>query len=177
MQDISQFVSKSLLWKSRIQHVTIAKYRKIEYTRNKHVNKGFWIRFLLDNCAWKLPLGAWWHIQPVPSLVRGSWCGLDYRTDLCWCYSCCWSTPFQLLGVIDGTLRPCCRPVRNQRILFSGHKRVHGIKFQVPQNKPFLLLHISWLWFFSSLSHMDLFVAYVLFPWKLLCKYSVNNLN
>ncbi|XP_067040714.1 uncharacterized protein [Acropora muricata] len=33
-------------------------------------------------------------------------------------------------GFIDGTLRPCCRPIRNQRILFSGHKRVHGIKFQ-----------------------------------------------
>ncbi|XP_028411590.1 protein ALP1-like isoform X2 [Dendronephthya gigantea] len=33
-------------------------------------------------------------------------------------------------GFIDGTLRPCCRPIRNQRILFSGHKRVHGLKFQ-----------------------------------------------
>ena len=39
-------------------------------------------------------------------------------------------------GFIDGTLRPCCRPIRNQRILFSGHKRVHGIKFQVPQTIP-----------------------------------------
>ena len=34
-------------------------------------------------------------------------------------------------GFIDGTLRPCCRPIRNQRILFSGHKRTHGLKFQV----------------------------------------------
>jgi len=34
-------------------------------------------------------------------------------------------------GFIDGTLRPCCRPIRSQRVLFSGHKRVHGIKFQV----------------------------------------------
>ena len=34
-------------------------------------------------------------------------------------------------GFIDGTLRPCCRPVKNQRILFSGHKRIHGVKFQV----------------------------------------------
>jgi len=34
-------------------------------------------------------------------------------------------------GFIDGTLRPCCRPIQNQRILFSGHKRTHGLKFQV----------------------------------------------
>lgn len=33
-------------------------------------------------------------------------------------------------GFIDGTLRPCCRPIINQRILFSGHKRTHGLKFQ-----------------------------------------------
>ncbi|XP_068708323.1 uncharacterized protein [Montipora foliosa] len=33
-------------------------------------------------------------------------------------------------GFIDGTLRPRCRPIRNQRILFSGHKRTHGLKFQ-----------------------------------------------
>lgn len=28
-------------------------------------------------------------------------------------------------------MRPCCRPIRSQRSLFSGHKRTHGIKFQV----------------------------------------------
>jgi hypothetical protein len=33
-------------------------------------------------------------------------------------------------GFIDGTVRPCCRPVRNQRPLFNGHKRTHAIKFQ-----------------------------------------------
>lgn len=32
---------------------------------------------------------------------------------------------------IDGTARPICRPVRNQRIMFSGHKRTHCLKFQV----------------------------------------------
>ena len=31
---------------------------------------------------------------------------------------------------IDGTCRPCARPVRNQRIMYSGHKKVHGLKFQ-----------------------------------------------
>ena len=34
-------------------------------------------------------------------------------------------------GLIDGTVRPIARPVRNQRVMFSGHKRVHCIKFQV----------------------------------------------
>lgn len=41
-------------------------------------------------------------------------------------------TPLQqCIGFIDGTVRPIPRPVRNQRIMFSGHKRVHCIKFQV----------------------------------------------
>ena len=34
-------------------------------------------------------------------------------------------------GFIDGTVRPISRPSKNQRIMFSGHKRVHCIKFQV----------------------------------------------
>lgn len=33
-------------------------------------------------------------------------------------------------GFIDGTVRPCCRPGTNQRVLYNGHKRVHAIKFQ-----------------------------------------------
>jgi len=33
-------------------------------------------------------------------------------------------------GFIDGTVRKTCRPSRFQRLLYSGHKRVHGIKFQ-----------------------------------------------
>ena len=34
-------------------------------------------------------------------------------------------------GFIDGTPRPIARPVRNQRIMYSGHKRTHCLKFQV----------------------------------------------
>ncbi|KAK3087535.1 hypothetical protein FSP39_007238 [Pinctada imbricata] len=34
------------------------------------------------------------------------------------------------LGSIDGTIRPICRPRQNQRVVYSGHKRVHGLKFQ-----------------------------------------------
>jgi len=33
-------------------------------------------------------------------------------------------------GFIDGTVRPICRPIRFQRAVFNGHKRVHAIKFQ-----------------------------------------------
>ena len=33
-------------------------------------------------------------------------------------------------GFIDGTVRPLCMPNQNQKILYHGHKRVHGIKVQ-----------------------------------------------
>ena len=35
-----------------------------------------------------------------------------------------------LIGFIDGKLQPVCKPGRYQHVLYSGHKRVHGIKFQ-----------------------------------------------
>ena len=33
-------------------------------------------------------------------------------------------------GFVDGTVRPVCRPGKNQRTLYNGHKRVHALKFQ-----------------------------------------------
>ena len=33
-------------------------------------------------------------------------------------------------GFIDGTVRPICRPGEKQRVVYSGHKRVHALKFQ-----------------------------------------------
>ncbi|XP_070379835.1 uncharacterized protein [Dermacentor albipictus] len=33
-------------------------------------------------------------------------------------------------GFVDGTARPICRPTYNQRMYFSGHKRVHVVKYQ-----------------------------------------------
>ena len=33
-------------------------------------------------------------------------------------------------GFIDGTVRRISRPGTNQRVLYNGHKKVHGIKFQ-----------------------------------------------
>ena len=47
-------------------------------------------------------------------------------------YVQCWIVLLDNCWVfIDGTLRPCCRPITNQRILFSEHKRTDGLKFQV----------------------------------------------
>ena len=33
-------------------------------------------------------------------------------------------------GFIDGTVRPICRSLQNQRIVYNGHKREHALKFQ-----------------------------------------------
>jgi nuclease HARBI1 len=33
-------------------------------------------------------------------------------------------------GFVDGTVRPICRPSRNQKQSYNGHKRVHSLKFQ-----------------------------------------------
>ena len=33
-------------------------------------------------------------------------------------------------GFVDGTVRPICRPRKNQRIVYNGHKKVHALKFQ-----------------------------------------------
>ena len=32
--------------------------------------------------------------------------------------------------LIDGTVRPCCRPKVNHRILYNGHGRLHALKYQ-----------------------------------------------
>ena len=31
-------------------------------------------------------------------------------------------------GSLDGTVKPVCRPGRNQRIIHNGHKRIHELK-------------------------------------------------
>ncbi|XP_066920034.1 uncharacterized protein [Clytia hemisphaerica] len=33
-------------------------------------------------------------------------------------------------GFIDGTVRPICKPTRNQRTVYNGHKKIHSLKFQ-----------------------------------------------
>ena len=33
-------------------------------------------------------------------------------------------------GFVDGTVRAICRPEKNQRVVYNGHKRVHALKYQ-----------------------------------------------
>ena len=33
-------------------------------------------------------------------------------------------------GFVDGTVGPISRPNENQRVVYNGHKRFHGLKFQ-----------------------------------------------
>ena len=33
-------------------------------------------------------------------------------------------------GFVDGTVRLISRPGEHQRVIYNGHKRVHGLKFQ-----------------------------------------------
>ena len=48
----------------------------------------------------------------------------------------------QCWGFIDGTTRRIARPIRNQNVMYSGHKRIHCIKFQVWNVK--YLTYIFW---------------------------------
>ena len=42
-----------------------------------------------------------------------------------------WGVPIpNLIAFLDGKLWPVCRPGHWQRVLFSGHKRIHGVKTQ-----------------------------------------------
>lgn len=50
------------------------------------------------------------------------------------------------IGFIDGTLRPICRPNHDQSMLYNGHKRVHGIKFQNVMAPDGIVLHMNGPW-------------------------------
>ena len=45
-------------------------------------------------------------------------------------------------GFIDGTVRPICRPTTHQRLVFNGHKRVHGLKFQCISTPNGMISHL-----------------------------------
>ena len=47
------------------------------------------------------------------------------------------------VGFIDGTLRPIARPTRNQKVMYSGHKRCHGLKFQSVVTPDGIICHWS----------------------------------
>ncbi|XP_062571196.1 uncharacterized protein LOC134233231 [Saccostrea cucullata] len=45
-------------------------------------------------------------------------------------------------GFIDGTVRPICRPQSYQQLVFNGHKRVHGLKFQCITTPDGMIAHL-----------------------------------
>jgi hypothetical protein len=49
-------------------------------------------------------------------------------------------------GFIDGTVRPCCRPVRFQETVYNGHKKVHAIKFQSVVAWDGMICHVNGPW-------------------------------
>ena len=48
-------------------------------------------------------------------------------------------------GFIDGTVRQIARPTVNQRLMFSGHQRVHCLKFQVIPCMVYIQCHHNYL--------------------------------
>ena len=69
-----------------------------------------WRHLLLDlNPPWS----SCPHLQTFTEVINEKGAGLQN----------CW-------GFIDGTVRPISRPGRKQRVMYSGHKKVHSIKFQ-----------------------------------------------
>lgn len=45
-------------------------------------------------------------------------------------------------GFIDGTVRPICRPIHEQRAFYNGHKRVHALKYQSIVTPDGLIAHL-----------------------------------
>ena len=45
-------------------------------------------------------------------------------------------------GFIDGTVRPICRPVRDQQQFYNGHERVHALKYQVVVTLEGMIAHL-----------------------------------
>lgn len=47
-----------------------------------------------------------------------------------------------VIGFIDGTFRETCRPSKNQKVAYSGHKRSHGLKYQSIQAPDVIILNM-----------------------------------
>ena len=45
-------------------------------------------------------------------------------------------------GFVDSTVQPICRPGKDQKIVYNGHKRVHALKFQSVSLPNGLLTHL-----------------------------------
>ena len=79
-----------------------------------------WIRFivlvwLFPNWAWHVTM--WWVLFMIGGAIYCKIHGRGAPLTNCW-------------GFVDGTVRPISGSERNSRVLYNGHKKVHGIKFQ-----------------------------------------------
>lgn len=74
-----------------------------------HINSEF--KHLLQ--SWNLP----WLTEDVVAVFSGA---ISQKGGV---------LPF-CFGFIDGTAHPIARPIRNQKLLYSGHKRIHCVKWQ-----------------------------------------------
>jgi hypothetical protein len=78
----------------------------------------FIIKYIIENFDHLLSNldQPWLNIQAIEQYARAIQ-NKGSPLDRCW-------------GFIDGSIVQICRPIENQRHLYSGHKKVHCIKFQ-----------------------------------------------
>jgi hypothetical protein len=83
-----------------------------------------------------------------------SWLVRRFRTVLRWderrltpallrAFAVAVDAPASTVGFVDGTLRFTARPTREQRVMYSGHKRHHGMKFQAVVTPDGLIVHLA----------------------------------
>ena len=51
-----------------------------------------------------------------------------------------------IIGFIDATVRPCCRPVHFQEEVYNGKDCVHALKFQTVMMADGIICHVSGPW-------------------------------
>ncbi len=51
-----------------------------------------------------------------------------------------------IIGFIDATVRPCCRPVHFQQEVYNGKDCVHALKFQTVMMADGIICHVSGPW-------------------------------
>ena len=81
---------------------------------------------MVSNAVMESLYTRWNHLlsvldQPWLSHNLETFCNAIYRKS---------SAISNCFGFVDGTVRPVCRPGKNQRVVYNGHKKIHALKFQ-----------------------------------------------
>lgn len=76
-------------------------------------------------------------------LGENKWFSLNFQKELAMMVQAKGAPLTNCIGFIDGTARPICRPKKNQKELYSGHKRFHCMKFQCITLPNGIILHMS----------------------------------